>query len=168
MSIPQQLEKLASLHRDGILTDEEFEVAKRRVITEGPATSDRSDSSAQLEEIARQNELARIDREWQLEREKYEVHGKYGARYIPTKHGSVGMGVFCVFFGVIWMSFTSEFPGGSGLFALFPLFGLIPTVAGIGFAVVGFQKASHYERARQRYHRRRREMLSSTEQELEA
>lgn len=165
MSIPQQLEKLASLQRDGILTDEEFEVAKQRVITEGSVANEVGDSSAHLEEIKRQNELARIDREWEMERKEYQVRGRYGARYTPSKAGSVGTGILFACFGVFWMAFTSSFPRGPGLFELFPLFGLLPVFAGVHYAVVGYQKASHHERAQQRYRRRRRALLEETERE---
>src|SRR5262245_39381991 len=86
MNIADELRKLQDLHRSGVLTDEEFATAKAAVLA-GNTTDDRAGNEpamhAHLEEIKLQNEVARLDREWELEREQYMVAGKYGYRYIP-------------------------------------------------------------------------------------
>jgi len=82
MSIAEEIKKLDNLRRNGTLSHEEFEIAKRKVL-EGPQDVTESDH---LEEIKAQNEVAQLDREWQIEREKYLITGKYGNKHIPRTH----------------------------------------------------------------------------------
>src|SRR3989442_3577607 len=121
----------------------------------------------QLEEITHQNELARIDREWQIEREQYMMVSRYGQRYLPTRTMSFVGGLVIVPFGVLWTVFafflTSGIPTGAGplqiVHIIFPLFGVIFIVAGIAMTVYSYKKAQQYEQAYMRYRQRRAAIL---------
>ena len=151
MSIAEEIKKLDNLRRDGTLSHEEFEIAKRKVL-EGPQDVTESDH---LEEIKAQNEVAQLDREWQIEREKYLITGKYGNKHIPGKISSILIGVVTVGFGVFWMGGVASMPG-SGLFSLF---GLVFILFGAGMGISSFFKAGEYEKAEARYQRRRSLLL---------
>ena len=53
-----------------------------------------------------EGELARIDREWDRERERYMVHRRNGRRYVPSAAAAVVMGVLVVGFGLFWTVMT--------------------------------------------------------------
>ncbi|HZT78776.1 MAG TPA: hypothetical protein VFA26_01020 [Gemmataceae bacterium] len=104
----------------------------------------------QLAEIRYQNEIARIDREWQMEREQYLIRGRYGS-YVPSPGGSVLGGMVVVVFGIIWTMMAVSM--GAPLF--FPLFGLVFIFLGIGVSLWSHSKAVSYREAFERYRRRR-------------
>src|SRR5262245_35455106 len=139
MSIADELLKLNRLHQEGMLTDEEFEKAKAAVLVAPLATP----ATEHLEEIRNQNEVAQLDREWQNERERYMIAGRYGARYVPNRATSLIGGIVIAGFGTLWtvMAMSMGAPG------LFPLFGVIFVLAGIGMSVYSFIKAGEYEEA---------------------
>src|SRR5205807_9654997 len=93
--------------------------------------------AATLDSLAHQGELARIDQEWQIEREQYLIRGRYGQQMLPSTGMSVVGGVVIVGFGVLWtilaFSITAHFPGGGGAATVFPFFGLIFILAGLGW-----------------------------------
>lgn len=109
-----------------------------------------------IDEVSRlklQNELARIDREWDAERESLMVSGKDGHRSVPSQAGSIVAGLI---FATFWIIATSTTPAA-------PLF--VP----IGFLVIGvvlftgiqgFQKADQYQTAKKQYERSRTELLA--------
>ncbi|MBW4622036.1 MAG: SHOCT domain-containing protein [Cyanosarcina radialis HA8281-LM2] len=106
MSISDEIEKLKALYEAGTLSREEFELAKHQVLS-GTARSDN------LEELRIQNQIAQLDREWELERENYMATGKYGCKYIPGKVESLIGGIFIVCFGIFW-TFTAASMTGFG------------------------------------------------------
>lgn len=158
MTISDELQKLDELRRNGTLSSEEFEIAKRRVLegSQGSAGSDH------LEEIKAQNELAQLDREWSLERENYMVEGQHGHKHIPGKISSVLGGLFIVGFGIFWTVMAASMTGfgEAGVFSIFPLFGILFILFGAGMSIRAFVKAGQYEEAQERYQRRRREVLN--------
>lgn len=159
MTISDEIQKLDELRRNGTLSPEEFEIAKRRVL-EGSQYSAGADH---LEEIKAQNELAQLDREWELERENYMVAGQYGHKHIPGKVSSVFAGLFIVGFGISWTVIAASMTGfgGVGVFSFLPLFGILFILFGAGMSIRAFVKAGQYEEAQERY-RRRREILNSS------
>lgn len=166
MSISDELQKLDELHRNGALSRDEFEIAKRKVL-EGSPSAD----SDQLEEIKAQNELAQLDRGWELERENYMVTGKYGNKHIPGQASSLFGGIFLVAFGIFWTVMASSItssgfgPGpGGGFSSFFPLFGVLFILFGIGVSITGFIKAGKYRDAHEKYQRRRRALLDENRQ----
>lgn len=151
MTLSEEIQKLEELRRNGTLSSEEFEIAKRRVL-EGSQYSVGADH---LEEIKVQNELARVDREWQMERENYMVEGDYGHKYIPDKVSSFFGGILSAGFGIFWTTMA-------GAFGIFQLFGVLFILLGIGISIWGFVKADQYEEAQKRYQRRHREILNKS------
>lgn len=160
MTIADELWKLDELRRNGAISHDEFELAKRKSL-EGSQDAGRS---AQLEEIKLQNQIAQLDREWELERENYLVAGRNGYQSIPEKSSCVIGGVFIVAFGIFW-TVTSAYSTGfgrDGAIGLFPWLGVFFSIFGGGLSIHAFLKASRYEKARQGYQRKRREMLDKT------
>jgi hypothetical protein len=167
MSIADELRKLEELRRSGALTDEEFAQAKARVLAgdPGPRPDDETLRN-HLAELKLENELARLDREWQVERERYQMTGRGGYRYTPSRASSVVMGLVVVGFGILWTitaaSMAHGFPDGPA--ALFPLAGLLFILAGVVVSVFSFWRASQYEEALQRYQRRRARLLAGDDE----
>ena len=118
--------------------------------------------SEQVNNLSGLTEVAALDREWELEREKYLVPGKHGRKHIPTEAGAIGGGIATTLFGCFWtaMAFgiTSMAPS-VGPFAIakvgFPLFGLIAVIAGIVSSLNAYFKAGDYCRAEIEYRLRR-------------
>ncbi|HVK12286.1 MAG TPA: SHOCT domain-containing protein [Gemmataceae bacterium] len=163
MSLADELEKLDQLRRSGSLSDDEFARAKAHLLANPPADAPSGDH---LADIRHQNELARIDREWEIEREQYLINGRYGRRHVPT----VGMGVataalgggFGIFWTVMAVSITSGAPD-VGAFStakvFFPLFGVLFIAIAVGWGVYCVVRAQKYEAANRAY-RDRRAVLS--------
>jgi hypothetical protein len=125
--------------------------------TSGPALRDMAD---RLDEISRQNELARIDREWQIEREQYTRYGRYGYRYRPTVGMSIATAVIALVGGGVWTLFTLSFvPPVGGFGYLFPLFGVFFMAVGVGTAIYNYNLAQRYEQAYADYQQRRQRLL---------
>ena len=147
MTIADELKKLQDLRASGGLTDEEFAAAKAAVLGN-------TDAAPALEAHL-QNEVERLDREWQIECQRYMVQGKYGHTYLPNRGMSVLTGIVAVGFGVLWMTMTASM----GAPPLFTLFGVLFIAIGIGVSIYTFSKANAYEQAQERYQRRRRALL---------
>lgn len=157
MNIADELRKLQDLHRSGALTDEEFAAAKAAVLAGDVrgAEPEPGVMQQQLDELRLQNEVTRLDREWELERDRYMITGRYGSRYLPNRTMSVLSGVVVVVFGIFWTGFASSIGGG-----LFALFGVVFIAAGLGFSIYSYSRATAYETAYQEYQRRRAELLA--------
>jgi len=165
MSLADDLAKLEELRRTGALTETEFAKAKAAVLAGGaaPAGDVVADKlGEQLSEVRYQNELNRIDREWEIEKEKYMVADKHGRRHIPTPGAGIATaaigGVFGLFWTIMAFGITSGAPD-EGPFQIakvfFPLFGVVFTVGSIGYGVYVTQKANAYNEAFAAYQRRR-------------
>jgi len=102
------------------------------------------------------NELERIDREWEKERERYMVTTKYGRRYVPSTGAAVVVGLISVSVGLIWtmMAFSNAQSLG-GAAGIFPLFGMVFVVGGAAISIYQFNKAKRYQAAYRAYQRRR-------------
>ena len=108
-----------------------------------------SEMAADLDVIRRQNEIERLDREWQMRRESLMISGKNG-RSEPSFVG----GAFGVVIGAI---------GGIAILAAAPapmnLFGLLFLLIGVGTGMVSIAKASEWQRAEESYRRQRETLL---------
>ena len=155
MSIADELEKLDELRRRGVLSSAEFEVGKRKILNgDGGAVR-----LSQFDELQKHNEVAELDREWELERENYQVRGKYGQRYTPSKASSVIGGVVIVAFGIFWTAMAASISSGMpGIGSVFPLFGVLFIIGGVAMSIRGFVKAEQYAQAEDQYRRRRSEL----------
>ena len=169
MSFAEELQKLEGLRWNGTLTDAEFAQAKAALLAKlshPPALPPDATAAAklgeQLAEVRYQNELERIDREWEAEKERYTVPGQNGRREIPTAGGGIAGGVIIGVFGTFWTLMALAITGGApsqGPFALakvfFPLFGVAFTVGGIWLGVHTYKKAALYNQAFEAYQKRR-------------
>jgi hypothetical protein len=178
MSIADELAKLEELRRGGALSESEFARAKAALLnaTAPPPGEQLGDHlSAQLEEVRFQNELAQIDREWEIEREQYMITDRYGRRHVPTTAGSAIVGMVVVGFGVVWTvvafimaqsgsRFLENHPGAGPAESIipwvFPCFGVLFIIGGIAMSIYSHSKAKRYQQAFQAYQRRRAELLS--------
>ncbi len=169
MGIADELSKLEDLRRRGVLNEAEFQQAKAAVLAGGAAPAGEPSTaehlSEQLAEVRYQNELARIDREWEIEREQYMITGRNGQRQIPTPGMSLVMAFVVGIFGIGWtimaFSITSGAPKESGFEAfscIFPLFGVLFTCVGIGVGINAYTKAQKYQEALAAYQQRRRQV----------
>jgi hypothetical protein len=128
--------------------------------TEASTGSALGDVADRLDEISRHNELARLDREWETEREQYMRTGRYGQRYRPTVGMSIFTGLIAVVGGSIWLIFASGIAMNIGSFGVvFPVFGVLFMCVGVGIAIYNYNLATRYEQAHEAYQRRRHELL---------
>jgi hypothetical protein len=175
MGLADELQKLEDLRRRGTLSDAEFAQAKAALLAGGAAPGEHPLGeylSDQLAEIRYQNELARLDREWEIERQQYLVVDRYGRRHVPTAGMGIGSAVVGGVFGVIWtvmaVAITSEAPD-FGPFAIaqviFPLFGMVFIVAAVGWGVHCYSRAQKYDAAFRAYRARRRQVAPEQFQE---
>ena len=165
MSLADDLTKLEELRRTGALTEAEFAQAKKKLLAgdAAPAEGAVADKlGEQLAEVRYQNELARIDREWAIEKEKYMVTGRYGRRYIPTPGEAVTGAVVIGVFGLIWTIMAFAITGNapdempfSLVKVFFPLFGIAFTAFGVYTGIQAYGKAEAYNRAFAAYQKRR-------------
>jgi hypothetical protein len=165
MSIADDLFKLEELRRTGALSEAEFAKAKAAILSgsspapEAPLGQHLAD---QLAEVKYQNELARIDREWEMEREQYLIRDRYGATHVPTQGMGVGAAVVGGVFGVFWTIMAIAITGSApdvGPFSIariiFPLFGVLFTVAAIAYGINCTARAAKYQQAYEAYQARR-------------
>ncbi len=148
--LSDEIIRLQELHASGVLTDDEFARAKAAVIAQG------DDASDSLSQIRFESELARVDREWELERETYMVTGKYGARHVPSEGG----GLVAIFLGGGFMLFWTVTAYSAGAPAILPLFGIVGLIALVCMGVAGMDKAGQYREAEIRYQNRRAELIA--------
>lgn len=110
-----------------------------------------------LRVIELQNDLERLDREWDRRRERFMVTGKNGHRSIPTQAGSLILGGIMVFMGIVVMSMTSQM-GGPG-----PLFGLVFIGVAIFSAISGMSKSTSHQNAKNAFTRQRNDLIRQIE-----
>jgi hypothetical protein len=162
MSLADELEMLDQLRRNGSLSDDEFARAKARLLADPPADPPLGDH---LAEVRHQNELARIDREWEMEREQYLITGRYGRRYVPTIPMGVATAAIGGGFGIFWTIMAVSITSGApdvGPFSIarvfFPLFGVLFILIAVGWGVYCVSRAHKYEAAYRAYQDRRAEV----------
>jgi len=165
VGLVDELLRLEQLHQRGTLSREEFERAKLKLLeSEQPDATDRVTRS--LEEANYQAELARIDREWEMERRQYMMTGRYGRSYVPTEGSSLLGLIVGGGFAVVWTigacimfgAFSSGPVGGSpfGFFAaIFPIFGVLFIILMVTQGLRGITKSQQYRDAEKRYQSRR-------------
>lgn len=105
----------------------------------------------QVAHLRYQAELARIDGDWDRERQRHLVSQKNGAPTEPTYGGAVFGGVAMAVVGILAAILGGSGPGGGG----FALFGIGAVMLGAFAAIFGWHKAAEFERARKRYKARR-------------
>jgi hypothetical protein len=113
--------------------------------------------SEDLKVIRLQNEIERVDREWQVRREGMMTKNKDGSRSKPSVAGSI-VGAFMVgVFAFIWMGATSSMASKGGPSGL-PLVGVVLLVIAVFVGISGVSRAGRYEKAEREMQERRREL----------
>lgn len=114
-----------------------------------------------LKIIELQNDLERLDREWDNQRDGLLVRGKNGHVSEPSAVGSFSTGIIVIVFGVFWIGVTIS----QNASVFFPFFGL----AFIGFAIFnminGVAKAGVYKNQLGTYEIRRSQLINRLEKE---
>ncbi len=158
MSLADELQKLEQLRQAGTLSTTEFTQAKAALLNTASSIPD----SGKLEQLTKEAELARIDREWELEKQGFNVLSRYGIQQRPTKAGGIGSALFGGAFGAFWTYMVSSMPSGGSDFTpfsamrfAFPIFGVIFTLYAIWTGISMYFKAQGYELAEQAYLERR-------------
>jgi hypothetical protein len=133
----------------------------------GPALREVAD---RLEDIWRQNELARIDREWERERDKYMLYGApYGRRFRPSVGRSILVGTIMIVILAFWTLVAS---GAAllfgGTYCVLPICGVVAMCFALGVAINNRDHAKRYKDAYDAYQRRRFELLDSESQPPQA
>ncbi|MES2440706.1 MAG: hypothetical protein V4584_16690 [Verrucomicrobiota bacterium] len=134
-------------------------VTHTRLLDKIERTTDRMANNLKVIEL--QNDLERLDREWDSQRESLLVRSKNGLVSEPTSAGSIMGGIVAIVFGIFWMGATASMhvPG------FFPLFGLLF----IGFAIFnmvsGTAKAGTYKSRQDAYGIQRQRLIDRIEEE---
>lgn len=180
MSLADELKRLAELHDSGALNADEFALAKQRLLAaESEAPMGSGAITAELARLREGQELAALDREWELDRRKHLVawrSGDYGPdNYsVPTKGMATVVGTLGSFFGVFWAIFTGSMASrfDSNFFGpgpqLFPLLGIVIIGGALAGAVYISNRADAYVQAEARYRARRATLLRQLRGEEES
>jgi hypothetical protein len=112
-----------------------------------------------------QNQIAQLDRQWEIERKDYMIRGKHGHSYVPGKASSIIGGGVIICFGLFWtLMATSITSRGPDSFSFFPLFGVLFILFGIGISTHAHLKAEKHDVAKRRYQQRRQQLLKSQDE----
>lgn len=118
-----------------------------------------------------EQEVERLDREWEMRQRDLMERGKNGHAYRPTRGGGVAMAVAFAIFGIVAFCMSSifshahgfvtqgSFGGPSGGSALPVLVFLLVVVGGVVAVVRTFAKAETYDSEEKSYRARREELL---------
>lgn len=117
--------------------------------------------ASNLKVIELQNDLERLDREWDNQRESLLVRNKHGHVSEPSSVGSLAGGMIAVVFGIFWVSMASS----HGAPAFFPLFGFVFIGIAVFTMVSGTAKAGAYKNQRGVYEIQRQRLVSQLERE---
>jgi len=112
-----------------------------------------------LQLIKLQNELNRLDQEWNLERERFRNHNGRGPVWPREPSGlrSVAIGLFVVAFGIFWIVGAAS----AGAPVPFVLFGVAVVVIIISVFVLATRRENEYAIASETYERKRARLLST-------
>jgi len=112
-----------------------------------------------VEHIRLQNELERLDREWQQERRRFLLRERDGVSRLPTRGyviSRVLVSIVALVLTTFWFGLASS-AGDAALF--FGWFGLIVVAITIANAVISIVKGINYNNAKQEYDTKRQEIL---------
>lgn len=112
--------------------------------------------AGKLQVLELQNELERIDREWEMARQSMLVKGKDGHTSEPSAASSVIGGLIAAGFGV----FFAVGSGSIGAPFIFPLVGVIVILFGLYTAITGPEKASEFEQRKSLHQQQRGKLLA--------
>ena len=124
----------------------------------------------QVQKLTRQNELERLDRQWEQERQTFTFRDQEGGSHLPAQRFAWIIGSTVAFFGSLWtflaISITRSAPN-VGPFAVakvvFPLFGIGFIAFGIFLAVMMHRKAKQFDEAQTAYLQHRGRIMEGDE-----
>jgi hypothetical protein len=154
MSVSDELQKLAELYRTGTISGEEFELAKRRLLTDESATADSNQAKGRL----KRRELAQIDQRWQSLRESHGVFDRHGHWSPLGKFNTFVEGAMLAVFGLLVMVPSVIATAADGRFSLIAVFGTAVMVYGIVIWINAYIKIRHYKSDQRLFRRRRRQI----------
>jgi hypothetical protein len=131
--------------------------------TEASTGTTLHDLADRIAELTRENELLRLDYDWNLEKEKYIFKGGFGQRMQPTVAWSVVNCIFAVAFTIMMAFFAPTVVallGGAVTF--WQLAGALSGCIGIGGSIYCYIVAKRYDKAHEAYLQRRDELLDGT------
>ncbi len=109
-----------------------------------------------------EREIARIDREWIIEKEKYKITDEYGSSY-PNKTTSIGSifrAIIKLIFMAFWLYLFSSSSGMKGEIQLgFLLFGIAMIVVIVINTISSISKSENYHDAEEDYLEERKKLL---------
>jgi hypothetical protein len=115
-------------------------------------------TTRQLEDEVRtlrlQNEIRDLDEAWRVRRESLLVRNKDGSLSRPSAAGGIVSMIVTIFIGIFWSVGTVS----AGAPAIFPLFGVLLVIVGIGMAIHGISSANAYTEAERLYKSERRKL----------
>ena len=134
-------------------------VTHTRILEKLEKNTDRMAGNLRVIEL--QNDLERLDREWEGRKERFMMTGKHGRRYLPSRGGSIAVGSVMIILAIFWIIATVS-KGSPGVFSLFG-------VLFLGFAIYtiigGCSKAAAYGLARDEFHQHRDSLIRRIEEE---
>lgn len=123
------------------------------------ALSERTDQiEDKLAELNRRQKLTALEQSWQREQESLKIRAKDGSAHLPSKTGGIITGVAGVCVGIFIMMLGIGSVGGSEAGGGMVLIGFLFIFIGIGGAIWQVHRADKYEKAKQRYQSRRRQI----------
>jgi len=131
-------------------------VTHTRLLEDIGRTTERMAGNLRVIEL--QNDLERLDREWQNRRESFMITGKNGYRSVPSEVGSVVRGAVMIVMGIVVLCMSLKM-GGPG-----PSFGLAFIGIAIFSTVNGATKATGYRAAESAFMRQRSNLIRQIEQ----
>jgi len=155
MDTETELRMLQALRADSPLTVNEIDVAAEQIMSDDQRDQDLELQSRKAIKI--QVELARLDRQWVLKRQKHTGFAP-GKPFVPSKTACLMLGIPGFLFGLAWVSFafgSSESLGGAQFSladSIFPYVGIVVTA--ILFCCVSYlykRKAGRYEKDKKAY-----------------
>lgn len=114
-----------------------------------------------LKVIELQNDLERLDREWDNQRNGLLVRSKDGSLSEPSAAGSIVVGVVVIGFGIFWTVMAA----GMGTPGFFPLFGLVFIGIALFGMISGASKAGQYRNEQAAYQGRRDALIARINRE---
>ena len=120
------------------------------------------DMAGNLEAIRLQNELERLDREWEVSRRQFATTDKHGNVHYPGQPAQAVGGIVAAVFGVLWTILACAFTGSAPndgpmpvVKIIFPLFGLVFVIAAVAGIFKNQSSATAYRDAEAAYNRQR-------------
>ena len=135
-----------------------------------PRTQPASDALAELQRLSElnrlENELTRLDLDWQHQREQYKIWVQFGQKQIPTRTMSALSGALAAAFVGVWICvifhvFSDPMaPDLEGTLKLWPLLLVFVFIGySVGYSIYAFNKALAYEEAERSHRSRRTDLL---------